>query len=308
MKNGKFKVGDKVRYVNDSIGSFYEREPLVMKKVYTVSGFFNNSSDVLLKEITNKSGYGYCQSRFELVVEDNKTMKTSFKVGDKVRCINDNTCSSLEIGKVYTLVKVGPEFVHIDDTGGYFPSRFELVAEDKPKENKMNVLVIKVDNEILSECIQKLLFKAGFSWGAKGAEKDIQMTGFPYIYAHFKSTYGENRIYIGSNFYKDPGYELFDAAKDFAKINEILSARAKPTMAAPKVNGYVMEYKKGDLIATFGCAKISTSFIRDVSRMMAEDYKGNRKLDKIVLDSGVTLSKDDVSNIVKYVDFVNKNG
>jgi len=231
-------------------------------------------------------------------------MKINFKVGDKIRCINNSAASSLEIGKIYTVVRESPDFVHINNDGGYFPRRFELVKE----ENETKVLVIKVDNEILSECIQKLLFKAGFSWGDTGKEKYVQMTDFSYIYAHFKSTYGENRIFVGSNFYKDPGYELLDATKDFAKINEILSARTKPTMVAPKVNGYVMEYKKGDSVVTFGCAKISTTFINAVFNLINDSYYGNRKLSEITLDSGVKITKDDVSNIIKYMEFVEKNG
>jgi hypothetical protein len=246
MKNGKFEVGDKVRYVNDTIGTFYERQPLVMKRVYTIRGFFSTNGDVLLEGVDNPNGFGYCQSRFELVEEKKETMK-----------------------------------------------------------NKIKVLVIKVDNEILSEFIQKLLFKAGLSWTDKQTERNIKLTNFKYLYAHFNSCYAKNKIFVASDYYAEPGYELIDAVKDLPKIMEILLP--KPEMEAPKVNGYVMEYKKNDLVATFGCAKISISFLLDVSRMMAEDYEGNRKLDKIVLDSGVTLTKDDVKNILDYRKFVEVN-
>jgi len=307
MKNGKFEVGDKVRYVNDSIGSFYEREPLVMKKVYTVSGFFSTGGDLLLKEITNKNGFGYCPSRFELV-KDEKAVKDSFKVGDKVRCVDNGGASALEIGEIYTVVKVDSEFVHIDNNGGYYPRRFEIVKEEKKKAALPAAFSITFNgNKILWETIQKIAFENGFCWASKGVTEIEPYASYGIMFISLNTkTWEKKRLYTNTHCYQD--YPTYDVVKDFAKIVELLrAAPTKPTMEAPKVNGYVMEYKKGDLTATFGCAKISISFMRDVSRMMAEDYEGNRKLDAIVLDSGVKLTKDDVSNIIKYVDFVNKN-
>jgi hypothetical protein len=237
-------------------------------------------------------------------------MKNKFKAGDKVRCVDNKGAGILELGYIYTVIGVRytnkPEYVDISGIqGGFFPHRFELVEENKNMKKKYDAIWIKVDNEIVSEFIQKLLFKAGFAWGFRG-EQIAQNTSSKCLLASFDTPIWEKKKVYHSGSILPYDFEVFDAVTDLAKIMEILSA--KPEMEAPVINNYTMEYKKGNDIVTFGCANISILMLRDVFNAMTKTRVGNRGFDRIVLNSGVTLTEKNIKDILDYVQFVDENG
>ena len=65
----------------------------------------------------------------------------------------------------------------------------------------------------------------------------------------------------------------------------------------PKINGYSGEIK-GDIVK-YGCAEISLAMLRKMNRVMNEKYSGNRTISKIILDSGATISKVEIEQILK---------
>ena len=311
MKN-KFKVGDKIRCVDDTdiVGG---RHKLIKGAIYEISGF-HISGDVLLHGIKNPSDAGYSQSRFELVKEEVKQMR-NLKIGDKVRYVRNigafHFSPSLVLGTVYTveslLVPHSPasdvRLVEMGCNGCYSQKRFELVEEENKIMNKKPAaFYISIKDPIVSEFIQKLLLKNGITWYGK-KPNEIQDTDKPYLFVSFNTrTWGENKLFCSHC--KESDFEAYDAVKDLQKIMEFVET---PSMPLPVVNNYTMsEYKSGHTSVVFGCAHISIRLLRGVLKLMEEEFTGNRQLDKIVLNSGVTLTKDDVKNILKYVDFENK--
>ena len=57
-------------------------------------------------------------------------MKNTFKIGDKVRCVNNAGADLLKLNKIYTVIRADDVCIHIDDVGGYFSTRFEFVEEE----------------------------------------------------------------------------------------------------------------------------------------------------------------------------------
>jgi hypothetical protein len=57
-------------------------------------------------------------------------MKT-FKVGDKVKCVDTGDIKLLNFGEIYTVHEVGNPFIYFSAGGaGFYPKRFELVIDE----------------------------------------------------------------------------------------------------------------------------------------------------------------------------------
>lgn len=58
-------------------------------------------------------------------------MKSEFRVGSLVRCVDNNNCDYLTLNKVYIILELTNDYIFIEDDfadrGGYWHSRFELV-------------------------------------------------------------------------------------------------------------------------------------------------------------------------------------
>ena len=74
-------------------------------------------------------------------------------------------------------------------------------------------------------------------------------------------------------------------------------ARPDEIPQLPKINGYSGEIK-GDIVK-YGCAEISLAMLREMDRVMNEKYSGNRTISKIILDSGATISKVEIEQILR---------
>ena len=88
-----------------------------------------------------------------------------FKVGDKVRCINDfclennsnsGKLQSITIGNIYKIVEVGREYVTLEknDLGqrapGWLKSRFELIEESElTKQLSTNIDYLSITRDIV---------------------------------------------------------------------------------------------------------------------------------------------------------------
>ena len=114
-----FIVGDTIRCINS--GDF----PFITEgKVYTIQEVGGEFLRIIDDEGTVG---GYRHTRFELVPQVNE-----FKVGDTVRCINDEGYPITQ-GAVYIVEGVAGEFLRVIDDGvsigGYRCTRFELVRD-----------------------------------------------------------------------------------------------------------------------------------------------------------------------------------
>ena len=74
-------------------------------------------------------------------------------------------------------------------------------------------------------------------------------------------------------------------------------ARPDEIPQLPKINGYSGEIK-GDIVK-YGSAEISLAMLREMDQVMNEKYSGNRTISKIILDSGATISKVEIEQILK---------
>jgi hypothetical protein len=77
----------------------------------------------------------------------------------------------------------------------------------------------------------------------------------------------------------------------------------------PVINGKEGTYKKGDECVVYGdnCAKISTYLLKMVNNANYENHTGsNRLLKSITLYSGVSITMDQIGEILDYVKFVNE--
>jgi len=120
-----FKVGDKVRNLT-AIGGITKGKVYIVEKEET-------QSDINFVYVIDDNGkiIGWRDSCFELVKEENM-----FKVGDKVRCINDYD-GRLTIGQIYTVTGLtlddNPQYTLLylkEYRNGAFARRFELVKDE----------------------------------------------------------------------------------------------------------------------------------------------------------------------------------
>jgi hypothetical protein len=75
------------------------------------------------------------------------------------------------------------------------------------------------------------------------------------------------------------------------------------SMPIPVINGYQMEYKKDGSCVKFGCAFLDVTLMMNLRTVMnSKNYKGNRHVKTICLDSDVVMSAEDIGNIVKYIE------
>jgi hypothetical protein len=74
----------------------------------------------------------------------------------------------------------------------------------------------------------------------------------------------------------------------------------------PVINGKEGSYKKGDSCVVYGndCAHISWRMLKDVFE--SSNVIGNRKIKSITLDSGVSITMEQIGEILEYVKFVNE--
>lgn len=100
-------------------------------------------------------------------------MTNKFKVGDRVRCIDDGGKSIIKNGQEYTVSRVQFGFIKVAEvpTCEFYPYRFELAEQSGPKRFR--------------------IFRRGIPWGAtdeyssvQDAEAEIQKiapTGEPFV-------------------------------------------------------------------------------------------------------------------------------
>lgn len=90
---------------------------------------------------------------------------------------------------------------------------------------------------------------------------------------------------------------VYDSATQLGEILQVLNEPLPPT--PPKIHGYDMVYIKGDYHVKFGCASICIQLLGDVIKQ----YDG-RRITSITLDSGKTISDEQIKSILKYVDYI----
>ena len=107
VKENKFKVGDKVKCIEDDelgvYGTYYGNIYEVVYHKYCKAGMIDKTRRFI--DIEHLTEY---QDSFELIKEEPK-----FKVGDVLRCIRDEECTvygGIHIGNSYKVVKPNPPF------------------------------------------------------------------------------------------------------------------------------------------------------------------------------------------------------
>lgn len=235
----------------------------------------------------------------------------TFAAGQRVRCISSqkdlNACAAYECfgsGKIYTVQSFRKisndnfitvaEHPHVE----LWARRFELVAEGA----KPLGINIKIDSNVfLWELYQKLAFAHGIYWPGKKTDSNISPCRYLYLSLAKHSFLHENTLYWDNR--EEFGEKLvtFDGATDFKKIEAILKMPSQPVIVAPSINGYTAKYEKGERTVKFGCAKIAIELFDDAKDIMNAAYNGNRMVSKIVLDSGVTITREEVEKTLKYV-------
>ncbi len=133
----KFKVGDRVKCVD---AREYQGH-LTLGKIYEV---VQTSPEFAWVDDDRGTRFGYYDSRFELAESEKEQPSPTpraLKVGDVVKCIDNAGAGLLTEGHEYTVEEIesdGFTWV-INDSGikdGFFPSRFELVAETGQEPDK----------------------------------------------------------------------------------------------------------------------------------------------------------------------------
>lgn len=143
---------------------------------------------------------------------------SKFKVGDKVRCVDDTECAAdIEYGEVYVISYAGLDGVDLEgfqQQCGYFHrARFELVEEahvvsKQPtfdlRNTKINVKAYAEKNRITLEKaheeIQSWLFEQGYNWNRYTIPTNVIATYSLYLYIR-----GEELLHGGSehHFYEE---------------------------------------------------------------------------------------------------------
>jgi hypothetical protein len=103
----------------------------------------------------------------------------------------------------------------------------------------------------------------------------------------------KNKVYkviqkAGNNLY-------FAITGNFWNIKNFRKAKPEEIPVLPKINGY-----EGELLektVKYGCAEIDIHLLNN----MVIDYRGNRNISQVVLDSGVTITHKDAENILKTI-------
>jgi hypothetical protein len=80
-------------------------------------------------------------------------MTNTFKVGDKVRCIEPGWSNSLRVPGAYTVTKVDDDTVYVRDanglvTGGWYTRRFERIEDEDHGEGQYILIVENSDGKL----------------------------------------------------------------------------------------------------------------------------------------------------------------
>lgn len=140
MREHKFKVGDKVRYTSQD-----HLYGVSVGEVYTVTKLDDNTSRHTVRHIQVEGiDFWFMDERFELVerAPEQKQPEPPFRVGDKVKCVDDNG-SSLEAGRVYTVTKLYEDDACVCVDGvdfGWGSHRFTLVTSPTAQDEKFEQL------------------------------------------------------------------------------------------------------------------------------------------------------------------------
>ncbi len=177
-------------------------------------------------------------------------------------------------------------------------------ADTKGNEVPANIVVDTHNNPTLSRIVRDLAVKAGI--------KDLGFNDpWRYLWLIRKADnrashgWGENTMcHSGSICNSHSDTPLFDAATQMGEIIRILETPIGPT--APKIHGYEATVDKDYVI--FGCAKISRMMLEEVRKVIEPNWCGNRKIDSVTLDSGKTLTKAQIAEILDYVKAMDSGG
>jgi len=185
------------------------------------------------------------------------------------------------------------------------PSMNTSSIQSKPRPRLDQIIAINVhSNSILSRTVQDLAFEAGFEWGDVG--KHHQHLNKPRICLWTDGTLA----YHEGELVNMTGWETLDAHTDLGRFVEILEATKSPM--PPKIGGsdgkvYEGKFTKGGDVVEFGCAKIAVNLIlRPALILMLSGGTGNRGVQSITLSSGVSLNRDEIKEIIDYVEAINK--
>lgn len=155
MSVSKFKIGDKVRVIDDI---------KVLEKLYGDIYFTEDMEQYRFKTLTISGvDEDFLGLKFYRIKEDNQKWfwdddmlelaVPSFKIGDKVECINDDCCSLIKKGTIYTVRLISPKLdaIMLKEVPNYYYGieKFELADEYKEKTtNCLDVILEKLGLEL----------------------------------------------------------------------------------------------------------------------------------------------------------------
>ncbi len=200
---------------------------------------------------------------------------------------------------------------------GHETFRRKVGAESAPTKrlNPGQSIVISVgSSSVLSRAVQEAAFAAGWVWNdGQFTYSDITDRSYgdrnALVLTPIKGMY----VVDAARNLADKGGLILNARTDLGLLMDLLAAH--PTPKAPVIHGYAAEYVKDSPTIQFGCATLSIEMLSQAARAMGMmrihgklavlSGGGNRFVISIILDSGKTLSKDQVAAILSYVDQVN---
>jgi hypothetical protein len=181
-----------------------------------------------------------------------------------------------------------------------------------------SIVVDTHDNPALAKAVEQIALSAGWKWCHKShILRFMAIHGPGHRWERELSHDGDTKWYDKNE--KDS--IRLDARTDMGILIDLLE---KPAIVPPKVRGsdckeHDASYTKGADVVVFGCAQIAISLLESAAGLMGYVVdkgrvmenaglirSGNRSVSAIILSSGVTLSREQVKDILDYVDKVNK--
>jgi hypothetical protein len=162
------------------------------------------------------------------------------------------------------------------------PSGYSKISNSQFKEHvlKQNP---KMEKEIIGYKSPETLFCGDIAKGTIYVMKEKYHNGY----------YPKDRIGTENNAYYLP-----------KEIVEKWEPVYREDKKLPVINRYNGSYGKNDLTVLYGYAIISISMLKEV--FQANNLVGDRKIKSITLDSGVSITMDQIGEILEYVKFVNE--
>lgn len=233
---------------------------------------------------------------------------------DQFIIFHDTMYNSWTNSAVHTIHSPKSSQTHSDgrcdiDTNGV---AYRRKVVSTPCVSDQNIFVISLDNNPSLHKIIEDILHLNFKFSCKGDYGNEFVRRYNVATGKYDISVDLVQKTYDHIFYPNMVPAVWPRYKASTQLGDIIRMLETPYVSEikpPVIHGYDAEYTKNDSVIKFGCASIGIQLLRSAYKLLSPyvENGGNRTVSSITLNSGRTLTMEQIDQILKHVRKINGN-